>query len=65
MAHSDSEERLLTAADVAALLQVAEASVYNHWKQWGLPGIRWGGSLRFRSDGIQEWLDQRTFGDGR
>jgi PTS system nitrogen regulatory IIA component len=55
-----SEEALMDIRQVAAYLQINEATAYN-WAQRGkLPGIKLGRIWRFRRDDIDTWLDQNT-----
>lgn len=45
----------LTVADVAALLQLSEKSVYRLAQRGELPGFKAGGSWRFRRQDIDAW----------
>ena len=57
-----SEEALMDIKQVAAYLQINEATAYN-WAQSGkLPGIKIGRVWRFRPGDIEAWLDQNMFG---
>lgn len=44
-----------TVADVAALLQLSEKSVYRLAQRGELPGFKAGGSWRFRRQDIDAW----------
>lgn len=53
-----NEETLMDIKQVAAYLQINEATAYN-WTQKGkLPGIKLGRIWRFRREDIEAWLDQ-------
>ncbi len=57
-----SEEALMDIKQVAAYLQINEATAYN-WAQSGkLPGIKIGRIWRFRRGDIEAWLDQNMQG---
>jgi excisionase family DNA binding protein len=57
-----SEEALMDIKQVAAYLQINEATAYN-WAQSGkLPGIKIGRIWRFRPEDIEAWLDQNMSG---
>jgi excisionase family DNA binding protein len=52
------EEALMDIKQVAAYLQITEATAYN-WAQNGrLPGIKIGRIWRFRREDIEAWLDE-------
>lgn len=52
------EETLMDIKQVAAYLQITEATAYN-WAQGGeLPGIKIGRIWRFRREDIEAWLDE-------
>ena len=53
-------ERLLTAADVAAVLGVPRSLVYALVRRGDLPSIRVGNRyVRFRAEAIEEWIEHR------
>lgn len=53
-----SEETLMDIKQVAAYLQINEATAYS-WAQRGkLPGIKLGRIWRFRREDVDSWLDQ-------
>jgi excisionase family DNA binding protein len=57
-----SEEALMDIKQVAAYLQINEATAYN-WAQSGkLPGIKIGRIWRFRREDIEAWLDKNMRG---
>ena len=53
-------ERLLTAAEVAAMLQVPRQTLYG-WRSRGVgpTGLRVGRHLRYRLRDVEAWLDSR------
>ena len=58
-------EQLLTADDVATLLQISVhtlASWRRAKKEEGPPWVMVGGMVRYRSEDVQKWLDSRTQG---
>lgn len=50
-------ERLITAAEVAALLCVTKAWVYEQTRNGRLPHVRLGRYVRYRRETIEIWLD--------
>ncbi|MBE9508892.1 MAG: helix-turn-helix domain-containing protein [Chloroflexi bacterium] len=57
-----SENNLMDIKQVAAYLQINEATAYS-WAQKGrLPGIKIGRIWRFRREDIEAWLDQNMQG---
>lgn len=52
----------MTVADVAALLQLSEKSVYRLAQRGGLPGFKAGGSWRFRHRDIDGWAAELVKG---
>jgi excisionase family DNA binding protein len=60
------EPRYLTAADVAALLQVDDTTVYR-WasSDASMPALRVGGVVRFHRERLLAWLEQREQGARR
>jgi excisionase family DNA binding protein len=55
----DAGPVLLTARQVAAMLQIPVSSVYDYARREhdALPSIRIGGHRRFRRDDVDGWLD--------
>jgi excisionase family DNA binding protein len=54
---------LLTAREVGARLGVSAETVLRWSRRGELPFVRFpGGAIRFREDGLDAWLDQRTVG---
>ncbi|MBN1954739.1 MAG: helix-turn-helix domain-containing protein [Anaerolineae bacterium] len=59
-----AEETLMDIRQVAAYLQINEATAYN-WAQRGkLPGIKLGRVWRFRREDIEAWLDENLRREG-
>jgi PTS system nitrogen regulatory IIA component len=57
-----NENTLMDVRQVAAYLQINEATAYS-WAQAGkLPGIKMGRIWRFRREDIESWLDQNMRG---
>lgn len=57
-----SEDTLMDIKQIAAYLQINEATAYS-WAQKGqLPGIKIGRIWRFRREDIEAWLDQNMCG---
>lgn len=50
---------LLTAEEVAELLQVNRSWVYNAARQDAIPHVRFGRYVRFRKQSIDAWLSER------
>jgi excisionase family DNA binding protein len=57
MAGSRREERLLTAEEVASMLNVPVTWVYRAARTGELPSVRLGRYVRFRLDDILRWID--------
>lgn len=55
-----SEDRLLTAAEVAERLSVSREWVYQEARAGRVPHVRLGRSIRFRWPDVQAWLEQIT-----
>lgn len=53
---------LLTAADVARLLQVSKKLIYQHATAGSLPCLRIGTAVRFREADVVGWLEQARRG---
>jgi excisionase family DNA binding protein len=53
----DNEDKLLTADEVASLMQVTPAWVYAECRRNALPHLRLGRYVRFRRSAIDRWLD--------
>jgi excisionase family DNA binding protein len=51
-----SPDRLLTASEVAALLQVTKAWVYEQTRRHRMPHIRLGRYVRYRRSAVEEWI---------
>jgi excisionase family DNA binding protein len=48
--------KLISAMDAAERLGVHHDTLYRRWREWGLPGIYVGRSLKFRERDIESWL---------
>jgi excisionase family DNA binding protein len=58
-----TNERLLTARELADMLGVSTETVLRWWRRGELPGIKLpGGAVRFRQSDIDRWLEQRARG---
>jgi excisionase family DNA binding protein len=55
---------LLTADEVAGLLQVTAAWVYAQTRADRIPHVRLGRYVRFRQDAIEQWVARIESGDG-
>ncbi|MGK5684776.1 helix-turn-helix domain-containing protein [Actinoplanes sp. URMC 104] len=53
------DNRLMTTNEVAQYLAVPVSRVYDNWRSWGLPAIKFGNQLRFRRSEIDRWLDSQ------
>ena len=62
-----AEYPLLTADDVAELLQIPRATVYEYTRAWAdpLPSMKIGKHVRFDHDSLRAWLDRRRRDAGR
>ncbi len=56
---STSQRLLLTVSDVAIVLGVCPATVYNLMYREGLPSVKIGSMRRFYIDSVQTWAKQR------
>jgi len=56
----EMEEKLLTAEDLAAYLNVCTKTVYRMLRRGQLPCYRVAGVWRFRKEAIDQWLEQRA-----
>ena len=53
-------DRLMAAAEVAAVLGVPRSFVYSLARRGGIPTVRLGGRyVRFRADAIRDWIAER------
>jgi excisionase family DNA binding protein len=50
---------LLTAEDIAALLNISEKTVYRWSKSGSLPSVRIGTLVRFEPAAVSSWLRER------
>ena len=53
-------QRLLTAKDVAEILQCSLQHIYNLVWRGEIPFVKIGGLLRFRREQLTEWLNERN-----
>ena len=53
-----TEDPLMTAQEVADLLNLHVKTLRLEWRTLGLPGMYVGRRLRFPAEGIQRWLNQ-------
>lgn len=53
-----SQDALLTAEEVAALLRVTPAWVYAETRNHRIPHVRLGRYVRYRRDALVEWMRQ-------
>jgi excisionase family DNA binding protein len=51
-------DRLLTAEDVAELIGMRTDYVYRLARRDAIPHLRFGRTVRFRSESIEEWLEE-------
>lgn len=57
--HLEESKMLMTVSDVAKYLQVPDSRVYDKWREWRIPALRVGNSLRFRTADVELWLEGR------
>jgi excisionase family DNA binding protein len=57
-----SDDRLLTAGEVAELLQVKESWVREHTRLGEIPHVRLGRYVRYRRSEVLAWLNRRASG---
>lgn len=63
-ADGDSDDRLMTARQVAAYLSVNERTVIKLVSEGALPGVKIGNQWRFRKAMLDTWLDDQMLGVG-
>jgi excisionase family DNA binding protein len=51
-------DRLLTAAEVAAMLHVTKSWVYDQTRQHRMPHVRLGRYVRYRRSAVDRWIEQ-------
>ena len=59
------DQALLTPQEVADLLRISQHTLASWRRQANPHDLRWievGGSVRYRSEDVQQWLDKRTLG---
>ena len=64
MATPDSDDKLLTAEEVAAMLRMTPAWIYAQTRKDALPHLRLGRYVRYRRSAITEWLATIETADG-
>jgi len=52
-------EEIFTLREVASYLKLAEKTAYRLASEGKLPGFKVGGSWRFRSNDIEEWIEEQ------
>ena len=55
-----SQDDILTIAEVARLLKVADKTVYSLTQKGKLPGFKVGGQWRFSRTAIESWIAAKT-----
>lgn len=53
---TSTSERLLTAGEVAAFLQVTKPWVYDQTRRHRMPHVRLGRYVRYRRSAVEEWI---------
>ena len=53
-------DRYLTVAEVADLLQLSQSHLFAQVREGRLPAIRLGRSIRFDPESLQNWLREQT-----
>lgn len=51
-------DRLLTAAEVAAMLHVTKSWVYDQTRRHRMPHVRLGRYVRYRRSAVDRWIEQ-------
>lgn len=59
-ATTDHQTRLMTLEEFAEFLTVSPRWIYDNHEQLGIPALRIGRTLRFRSSDIESWLGTRA-----
>jgi len=49
----------MTLDQVGDLLQIKKSRLYDRYREWGIPHVRIGQSLRFRRDDVEAWLERQ------
>jgi excisionase family DNA binding protein len=62
---SGSGDRLITADEVAAILNVSKAWVYEQTRRQRMPHVRLGRFVRYRRSTLYAWLEQQESGNYR
>jgi excisionase family DNA binding protein len=53
------DDPIMTVAETAAYLAVAESWIYDNWRSAGMPAVKLGRQLRFRRSALDAWLDSQ------
>lgn len=56
-------EEILTLKEVAAYLKLAEKTAYRLAADGELPGFKVGGAWRFKSEDIEQWIEEKKSKD--
>ena len=51
--------RMIGVPELAEFLGVPVRTVREHWRAWGLPGVRVGKYVKFRERDVALWLERR------
>ncbi len=54
------EDKLLTVDDLSSFLKISKKSIYQNYKNWGIPYIKMGKIIRFDENSIKLWLSSRS-----
>lgn len=52
--------QLLTPDEVAELLAVSKRTLMGSYRKWGLPSVKVGKHVRFRSRAVDQWVDDQS-----
>jgi excisionase family DNA binding protein len=52
-------DQILTLKEVAAYLKLAEKTAYKLAAEGKLPGFKVGGSWRFKSEDVEDWIEKQ------
>ncbi|WP_340376573.1 helix-turn-helix domain-containing protein [Streptomyces sp. SS7] len=54
--------QLLTPDEVAELLAVSKRTLMGSYRRWGLPAVKVGKHVRFRTRAVEQWVDAQSDG---
>ncbi len=57
-------EFLLGVEDAAEVLGVPAARLARRWRDWGLPGLKVGGAVKFDPELLAEWVERQIEAEG-